>query len=142
MIAFYLLFSLLTFTSNNGTIHLTVQHIQSPEGSIDIGIFNSENSFLEDGKEMETYSIPVNDTKDISISFPSLPYGTYSIAIYHDVNDNGKLDTNLFGIPKEPYGFSNNARSKWGAPKYEIARFELKEAEMATSIKVKKWIDQ
>jgi len=142
MIAFYLLFSLLTFTLDNGSVHLTVQHIQSPKGSINIGVFNSEDSFLEAGKEIQTHSIPVDDTKDISVSFPSLPYGTYSIAIYHDVNNNGKLDTNLFGIPKEPYGFSNNARSKWGAPKYEIARFDLKEAKMETSIKVKKWSDQ
>ena len=46
------------------------------------------------------------------------------------------------GIPKEPYGFSNNARSKWGPPKYEAARFDLQEAEVRTFITVKSWIKQ
>jgi len=140
MIAFYLLFALFLFSSDTGTIQLTVQHIRSPKGTIKIAVFNSADSFLKDGEAIQTHSIPVKDTKDLTLTLQPLPYGTtYSIAIYHDVNDNNQLDTNLFGVPKEPYGFSNNTPSKWGAPKYEIARFELKEAEMTTSIKVKKW---
>ena len=142
MVAFYLLFSLVTLFSDTGTIHLTVQDIQTAQGSMKIAVFNSADSFLEDDKAIQTYSIPVEDGKDLAVSFTPLPYGTYTIAIFHDVNDNGKLDTNFMGIPKEPYGFSNNARSKWGPPKYEAARFDLQEAEVRTFITVKSWIKQ
>lgn len=142
MIAFYLFFFLSTLFSDSGTIHLTVQHIQTAQGSIKIAFFDSEANFLEDDKAIQTRSVPVKNTEDLAISFTSLPYGTYTIAIFHDVNDNGKLDTNFMGVPKEPYGFSNNARSKWGPPKYEVARFELQESVLRTSIMVKKWIEQ
>ena len=142
MAAFYLLFSLVTFFSDTGTIHLTVQDIQTAKGSMKIAVFNSADSFLEDDKAIQAYSVPVEDNQDLTVSFDPLPYGTYTIAIFHDVNDNGKLDTNFMGIPKEPYGFSNNARSKWGPPKYEAARFDLQEAEVRTFITVKSWIKQ
>ena len=45
-----------------------------------------------------------------------LPKGAYAVSAFHDVNNNGKLDTNPLGIPKEPYGFSNNARGTFGPP--------------------------
>ena len=72
-----------------------------------------------------------------------LPYGeNYTIAIFHDVNDNGKMDKNFVGVPKEPYGFSNNARSKWGPPKYEIAKFELNQKVLKINAAVKTWSRQ
>lgn len=71
-----------------------------------------------------------------------MTFGEYSIAVYHDWNSNDKLDTNILGIPNEPYGFSNNARSKWGPPKYEIAQFELNQSKKEMVIQVKKWSKQ
>ena len=64
------------------------------------------------------------------------------MCIRDSLNNNNKLDTNLFGIPKEPYGFSNNARSKWGPPKYEIAKFELNQKVLNISAAVKVWSKQ
>ena len=49
--------------------------------------------------------------------------GTYSMAAYHDENNNGKLDTNFFGIPKEGVCASNNAKGTMGPPKYQDASF-------------------
>ena len=46
----------------------------------------------------------------------NLEPGDYAVAIYHDENGNGQLDKRLFGIPKEPYGFSNNYRPRLSAP--------------------------
>ena len=63
----------------------------------------------------------------------------YTAAIFHDVNNNGKLDKNLLGVPTEPYGFSNNARSKWGPPKYDTAKFQLNQDQLLLQIEVKKW---
>ena len=62
-----------------------------------------------------------------------LPSGTYAIGIFHDVNLNNKMDNNVFGIPKEQYGFSNNARAFLGPPAFEAAAFEL-EGETTQSI--------
>ena len=55
-----------------------------------------------------------------------LPAGQYAVGIFHDVNLNNKMDNNFLGLPKEQYGFSNNARALFGPPSYEDAAFELK----------------
>jgi uncharacterized protein (DUF2141 family) len=64
-----------------------------------------------------------------------LPYGWYAVSVVQDQNKNNKLDTNFFGIPKEPYGFSNNP-SGLGKPTYDSVKFELKSAHQEIEIKV------
>ena len=44
------------------------------------------------------------------------------MATYHDQNNNGILDSNFLGIPKEAFGFSNDARGIVGAPDYDKAK--------------------
>ena len=56
-----------------------------------------------------------------------LEAGTYSIGFFIDKNDNEKLDTNFLGVPKEQFGFSNDARGRFGPPSFEAASFTLDE---------------
>ena len=56
-----------------------------------------------------------------------LEEGTYSIGFFIDKNDNEKLDTNFLGIPKEQFGFSNDAMGRFGPPSFEAASFTLQE---------------
>ena len=96
---FSLLSYLLLFTPfDTGTIHLEVQNIKPSQGSIKVAIFGSEEEFLEDDKAIQAHSIATINSDKLTISLEDLPFGTYAIAIYQDLNDNGKLDTNLFGI--------------------------------------------
>lgn len=67
--------------------------------------------------------------------FKDIPYGDYPIKLYHDENGNKKLDKNFVGIPREPYGFSNNARGTLSAPEFAKARFALDAANKAIEIK-------
>jgi uncharacterized protein (DUF2141 family) len=53
-----------------------------------------------------------NNRKDASFEFSDIKPGKYAIAVIHDENCNGKLDTNMFGIPKEGYGFPVVQRSQ------------------------------
>ena len=54
-----------------------------------------------------------------------LPPGTYALALIHDENGNGKVDTNWIGMPKEGVGASNNATGTLGPPSWRDAKFEL-----------------
>lgn len=56
------------------------------------------------------------------------PPGIYAVSAFQDENKNEKLDTNFFGAPIEPYGFSNDARAWFSAPDYSQAQFELMES--------------
>jgi len=52
--------------------------------------------------------------------------GSYAIAVFHDVNGNGKLDRSFIGLPNEPYGFSNDVGRR-GPPNFEAARIVVRE---------------
>ena len=55
----------------------------------------------------------------------TLPPGRYAVAVYHDRDNSGKLETGAFGIPKEPVGFSNNPAFLFGPPSFDAASIEL-----------------
>ncbi len=61
-----------------------------------------------------------------------------AIALLQDLNNNGKLDTNLLGIPKEPYAFSNNIKPVFSAPKFQQYSFEFAKENQLISISLKK----
>lgn len=68
------------------------------------------------------------------IVIENVPNGTYGVKLFHDVNGNGRMDTNAMGIPREPYGFSNNARGRFGPAKFEDASFTV---DKTTSIAIR-----
>ena len=127
---------------DTSTLNLRIQNIEKATGNIMVAVFEGEDNFLKDDKAVASKIALVEKMGTLEISFPNLPHGEYSVAVYHDVNGNQELDTNFFGVPTEPYGFSNNARSKWGAPKYNVARFQLNQLEQNMVINVKKWSKQ
>jgi len=56
--------------------------------------------------------------------------------VYHDVNDNAKLDTNLLGLPTEPWGASLQGKRVFGAPGWKDTRFELSESDFSLTIRL------
>ena len=78
-----------------------------------------------DDKEVKAISEKITD-KLCVIKVNDLKPGKYSFKYFHDKNNNKKLDTNWIGIPKEGYGFSNNAKAKFGPPKFKDTVFEIK----------------
>ena len=67
-----------------------------------------------------------------SVSFEGLPAGDYGVKAFHDVNGNGRMDTNPFGMPTEPFAFSNNARGNMGPASWDRARFTVSGAAAQT----------
>jgi uncharacterized protein (DUF2141 family) len=109
-----------TFNKNAGTLNLEIKNIKNKKGKIIVTVFDNQRSFLKKGEEIP---VRISKTGNITVALDDLTYGKYAISIFHDVNNNGKLDTNFFGIPEEPYGFSNNVRPKFRAPKYTESVF-------------------
>jgi uncharacterized protein (DUF2141 family) len=72
-------------------------------------------------KGLELYLEP-KDSMQLSIEIPD---GEYAIAFFIDANGNKKLDKNFLGIPKEQFGFSNNAMGTLSAPSFEQAKFRV-----------------
>ncbi|MCB0642217.1 MAG: DUF2141 domain-containing protein, partial [Phaeodactylibacter sp.] len=106
---------------------LEIQNVEVAEGTLRIGVFDKPGAFPNDDAVLAGYYFKVTQTGTIQISLRDLPFGDYAIAFHHDVNDDGKLDKNFFGVPTEPYTFSNNPSAKWRQPRFEEARFSFKE---------------
>ncbi|MBB1390840.1 DUF2141 domain-containing protein [Shewanella sp. SG44-6] len=73
-------------------------------------------------KLRSTLAKPIN-----KVIFTNIPVGQYAIRFFQDENNNGTLDTNLFGMPSEGYGFSNNAKPNYGPVGYQDAAFTVTE---------------
>jgi uncharacterized protein (DUF2141 family) len=61
----------------------------------------------------------------VMCAWDELPAGTYAISVFHDENDNGKLDTNIVGAPVEGYGVTNNITYPMGPPKFDESKFDV-----------------
>jgi uncharacterized protein (DUF2141 family) len=94
-----------------------------PKGTLRLGLFASQADY-EAGRSIS--GAQPNVTADsVTFVLSDLAPGTYAIKFYHDVNDNKKMDSNPFGMPTEPYGFSNNAKGNFGPARWDKAAFEL-----------------
>lgn len=117
-------------------VHVDVQGISSSQGQIVLRVWDSSESYLK--LPIFSKTVPVKNVANgelrISVSEP-LP-AECAINVYHDKNANGVLDTNWFGIPKEPTGMSNNPKGKFGPPSYQDAKIKLSGQEQVIRIKI------
>jgi uncharacterized protein (DUF2141 family) len=106
------------------TIKVEVKGLKSNKGQVMIGLYNSEKDFLK-----KTYKGTVVLIKDkiATVTFSNIPKGEYAVSLFHDENNNGKLDSNFMGIPREDYAASNGAKGFMGPPKYKDAKFSISE---------------
>ena len=109
--------------ANRGSLIFRVRNAQGKGKFVYCGLFDAKKSWPS--KEVLGVRGRVNRNGEATCRFTSLPPGSYAIAAYHDANGNGELDTNWMGIPKEGWCTSRNVRPKWGAPKWEKARFRI-----------------
>ena len=106
---------------------------QTKAGILNLGIYNNAEAYNqsvqgEERSERGLFSgidsyIELKESHEFVIN---LPEGTYAIALFVDANENLKIDKNFLGIPKEQYGFSNNAMGKLSGPSFEQAKFQVK----------------
>lgn len=123
-----LIFGLITalFPANNPQLTIKISNIEKIKGEIKVGIFDTSTNFLKEGYAIKNYAIKVkNNTAVLTIT--DLPKGEYAVTMYHDENSDDEFNRNFIGIPKEPYGFSNNIKPVMSAPKYNDCKFNFTE---------------
>ena len=104
-------------------------------GQIAVALFDSQESFLESAIIDSTQFVAESET--LVFKFSDLAPGEYAISTFYDRNENGKLDTRLFGIPKEPFGFSNNPSVLFGPPSFDKAKVQLDDGTTDIEISLK-----
>ncbi len=116
-----LVLNLVSIASEN-TLTVKITNIKTSEGEIAVALYNAEKKFMKSSYKTKTGKAVAGT---VEIIFENIPQGQYALSVMHDENKNLKLDTNLLGIPKEGFGFSNNAMGNFGPPSFEKAKIEI-----------------
>jgi uncharacterized protein (DUF2141 family) len=124
---------LLPVQATAATLVVRTEGLQSTEGMVRVAVCN--RSFDEAGCPVGSLRRPAAAAEEFV--FENVAPGRYAIAAYHDVNGNGRLDTIPPGIPREPYGFSNDV-GRIGPPRFEPALVEVGEGRTTIVIHVRR----
>lgn len=116
--------SLLAPVALAGPLTVKLENVQKQTGEIRLGVFDAAG--YANGKAVTGADVTV-DGASLSVTLEGLAPGEYGIKLYHDVNGDGEMNTNPFGMPTEPFAFSNNAKGRFGPARWEDARFEVTE---------------
>lgn len=111
---------MITPLASAANLTVNVENIAQTKGTIMLGLFD-QATYNGDGA-VNGASLKVEGTS-VSAEFEGLEPGEYAVRLYHDVNDDGEMNTNPFGMPTEPYAFSNDAKGRFGPAKWDAAKF-------------------
>jgi len=120
---------MLTASISNGqntySIVVSISNIQLNDSKIFVGLYDNELDFKTKTNAIDSL-ITIPKEKTTEVIFYNISPGTYAIAVFQDINNNGKLDTKGFNLPNEPVGISNlNDDKRLGIPAYNKAKIKI-----------------
>jgi uncharacterized protein (DUF2141 family) len=118
-------------------IHVDVAGLRNDKGQVMCALYSSAEGFPKDGnKALKQVKAPISNGH-ATCDFSGIGPGTYAVAVFHDENANGKMDTNFVGMPREGVGASNDAQGHFGPPPFDKAAFRFTGGRMDLKINVR-----
>ena len=115
------------------TLRIEVASFENTKGVLRVCVTDQKDDFLKSCAFSKVVTVE-DDT--VSLKIENIEKGNYAVSVYHDENNSGILETGgVFGIPLEPYGFSNNPNMTFG-PSYKKSVFKMA-SDKNISIKLK-----
>ena len=115
------------------TLRIEVASFENTKGVLRVCVTDQKDDFL---KSCAFSKIVTVEDDTVSLKIENIEKGNYAVSVYHDENNSGILETGgVFGIPLEPYGFSNNPNMTFG-PSYKKSVFKMT-SDKNISIKLK-----
>ena len=133
----FLLLPFLLLSSGPQSVRLQVTSTAAQTGNIHLAVYASAEDYAAERTLIG--AVKPFDSKNVSFNVELPAAGSYVISGYHDVNGNGKLDFNMMGIPKEPYGFVNPPSNKWKEPKFGDIATTVDAGRLNTKMMFKLW---
>ncbi|MEP1142944.1 MAG: DUF2141 domain-containing protein [Henriciella sp.] len=101
---------------------VNVEGITEAQGSISLGLF--DQATYEGNGAVDGANLTVEGDR-VTVTFDGVEPGEYAVKLFHDVNGDGEMNTNPFGMPTEPFAFSNDAKGRFGPAKWDDAKFSV-----------------
>jgi uncharacterized protein (DUF2141 family) len=106
-------------------IVVNITNVENNKGVCKACVFASADSFSGSGTPVKCTQATINN-KSAQLIFEGIPEGDYAVSVFHDANNNNKMDKNFLGIPKEGYGASKNKLPFASAPRFNENKFSVK----------------
>jgi uncharacterized protein (DUF2141 family) len=120
------------------TLRITITGVKEQQGVLKVCVADNPAGFLKEC--FQEHSVMVSGESVMVVEFHRIPFGQYAISLFHDVNQNQELDRRkVFGIPSEPFGFSNNPALLFGAPNFEQCAFSVDQNITEVVIKLRRY---
>jgi uncharacterized protein (DUF2141 family) len=113
---------------------IAIDGVASADGKVMVALYDGSGPFP--GKPTRALAVAAT-AGTVQVLVKGLPAGDYAFAVYHDANNNDKLDRNAVGMPTEDYAFSNNALGKQGPPSFADARFAVPDSGATVSVSLR-----
>jgi uncharacterized protein (DUF2141 family) len=121
-----LLLSATAAVAENANLRVIATNVQSDQGQIVVWVYDKKDDWLSDRyRTVKSVKVAGNRAGNSVTVELLLPPGEYALSVFQDLDNDTKLKSNFIGIPKEPAALSNNARPKFGPPKYADAAFTI-----------------
>lgn len=124
-------------SQEKGEVIVYVFNIKNSKGNVKAALFKGAESYESKKAVPVAKGRAFIQNGKAVITFKDIPYGEYTLKVFHDENDDVKVNTNLIGIPTEGFGISNNAIGTFGPQSYDKAKFSLNQSTVNQYIKLK-----
>jgi uncharacterized protein (DUF2141 family) len=118
-----------------GRLGVVVGGLRNDNGSVRCGLYASPNGFREPGAQFRGVVAPIRNGRANCV-FSGIPAGTYAVAVFHAEHNETRMETGMFGKPKQGYGFSGNPNSSFGPPDFNSAAFEYRGGNMSLPVRL------
>ena len=129
--AFTALSALYCIQAPAANVEITISDLTQQSGELYLALYNSASAM----KHQEHFQSQIISVYKLSqkVVFADLPAGQYGVMVFQDLDNNHDLNSNVIGIPTEPYGFSNNPHLM-GPPDFTDIAFNVESADVSLTI--------
>lgn len=106
------------------TLEVEITGFKHAEGELAIALFDTAEGYETQTDAVHRAYLPIQNNESQWV-LEALPAGEYALIAYHDENGNREIDLRIFGMPKEPVAVSNDARGRFGPPRFDAAKFDV-----------------
>ncbi|MDH4393033.1 MAG: DUF2141 domain-containing protein [Aquabacterium sp.] len=118
-------------------LRITIANVVPNKGDLLVTLFDRAQGFPDQPGTAQPSRKIKPDGSTVQLSFSNLAEGRWAVMVLQDFNGNGRADYNLVGLPKEPYGASNNRLPKLAPPKFEEALVDVGAQGAAVTIELR-----
>lgn len=132
------MFGLTSNAQNGEKVRLTLKvlNVNNPTATIHVGFYKRENEFPTQQMHAFAKEFVPGQTGEVLVIWDNIPEGEYALAIYQDIDNSGKMKSNIFGYPKEPFAFSQNFRPKMSKPKFDQCKISINTSSNVFEVKL------